>query len=203
MLPITLFVLIATTLLDVATIPYLGFAFFIIGFPRPLRGWSEVNPVSASPNDSRSDGHLYQAMLHQLNQEIQQIICSDPFHFESQSYYFMKNEKMIVLIHVLERGNNYALLTVKGTELQETTVCHAEENDRINNTTEQWFENKEISPQFAFSLTPIKQINFAVYDDQKISMSGIIENPEFENLVKGAFSRILFLKLKHLYANRP
>ena len=48
----------------------------------------------------------------------------------------MKNEKMIVLIHVLERGNNYALLTVKGTELQETTVCHAEENERINNTTE-------------------------------------------------------------------
>ena len=34
-------------------------------------------------------------------------------------------------------------------------------------------------------------------------MSGIIENPEFEKLVKGAFTRILFLKLKHLYNHRP
>lgn len=48
----------------------------------------------------------------------------------------MKNEKMILLIQVLERGNNYVMITVKGTELQETTVCHAEENDRINQVTE-------------------------------------------------------------------
>jgi hypothetical protein len=52
----------------------------------------------------------------------------------------MKNEKMIVLINVVERGSNYVLVSVKGTELQETTVCHAEENDNINQITEQIFE---------------------------------------------------------------
>lgn len=52
----------------------------------------------------------------------------------------MKNEKMIILIQVLERGNNYAIVSIKGSELQETTICHAEENENINNITSDWFE---------------------------------------------------------------
>ena len=161
----TLSVLLITTFLDTATIPFLGFAFFIIGYPKPKRGWSEINPAEANPNDERSDGHLYQAMMPQLSSEIQNILTSDPFNFGRGSFYFMKNEKMIVLIQVLERGGNYVLFTVKGTELQETTVCHAEENDNINQITEQIFEKKNREPNFAFSLSPIKQLNFGVYDD--------------------------------------
>jgi hypothetical protein len=59
LLPVTLSVLLITTLLDTATIPFLGFAFFTIGYPKPKRGWSEINPTEANPNDERSDGHLY------------------------------------------------------------------------------------------------------------------------------------------------
>ena len=155
-LPLTLGVILITTLLDLATIPYLGFAFFIIGYPKPLRGWSAINPVSANPNDSRSDGHLYQAMMPQLSAQIQNVISTDPFNFGRGSYYFMKNEKMIVLIQVLERGHNYVMFAVKGTELQETTVCHAEENENMNNVTEELFERKQLSPHFAFSLSVLK-----------------------------------------------
>jgi len=91
----------------------------------------------------------------------------------------MKNEKMIILLQVLERGNNYVMVTVKGTELQETTVCHAEENERINEITEEIFDGKGgkqgsgggnenmklMNPHPAFSLAALKQINFGVYDD--------------------------------------
>ena len=115
----------------------------------------------------------------------------------------MKNEKMIVLIQVLERGGNYVLFTVKGTELQETTVCHAEENDNINQITEQIFEKKNREPNFAFSLSPIKQLNFGVYDDQKLSLAGIIESPDFGQLVKQAYMRIILLKIKNSFSKRP
>ena len=53
-------------------------------------------------------------------------------HFGVGSFYLLKNEKMIVLVQILERGNNYMVYSIKGTELQETTVCHAEENESIN-----------------------------------------------------------------------
>ena len=180
LLPLTLSVILLTALLDTATIPFLGFAFFIIGYPKPLRGWSSINPIEVNPNDPRSDGHLYQAMVSQLSVELRNLIGIDPFQFDCGSYYFMKNEKMIILIQVLERGNNYVMVTVKGTELQETTVCHAEENERINEVTEEIFEQKArhsgagvgtnkdmkfMSPHPAFSLSALKQINFGVYDD--------------------------------------
>ena len=97
-LPVTLGVILITTLLDTATVPFLGFAFFIIGYPKPLRGWSSVNPAAANPLDERSDGHLYQAMMPQLSNEIQRMISCDPFHFGIGKYYLLKNEKMIILL---------------------------------------------------------------------------------------------------------
>lgn len=45
MLPFTLMVILFTTVLNTAIIPYLGFAYFIIGYPKPQRGWSEITPV--------------------------------------------------------------------------------------------------------------------------------------------------------------
>jgi hypothetical protein len=75
-------------------------------------------------------------MMPQLSAEIHKILLADPFQLGRGSFYFMKNEKMIVLINIVERGSNYILFTVKGTELQETTICHAEENDNINQLTE-------------------------------------------------------------------
>ena len=59
MLPVVFLILIITTILDTATIPFLGFAFFTIGFPKPLRNWSQINTAEANPNDPRSDGHIY------------------------------------------------------------------------------------------------------------------------------------------------
>jgi hypothetical protein len=59
MLPIVFLVLVITTIFDTATVPFLGFAFFMIGFPKPLRNWSLINSAEANPNDVRSDGHIY------------------------------------------------------------------------------------------------------------------------------------------------
>ena len=156
LLPVTLFVLLTATLLDTALVPFLGFAFFVIGYPKPQRGWSAINPVSANPADSRSDGHLYEALLPELTLQVQKIVSEDPFCFERDRFYLLKNEKMIVLIQVLERGHNFLYFSMKGTELQETTVCHAEENGRMNDECEQLFTRNERRPNFAFSLSPIR-----------------------------------------------
>jgi hypothetical protein len=71
LLPFFLFVLFFTCVFNTATIPYMGFAYFIAGYPKPQRGWSEMIPAQANPNDTRSDGHLYQAMIAQMEKQIQ------------------------------------------------------------------------------------------------------------------------------------
>ena len=116
-IPIFLMVLVFTTVFNTATVPYMGFAYFVIGYPKPQRGWSQIAPQVANPSDERSDGHLYQAMIAKMEVELQKIINGDPFLFRAGSFYLMKNEKMIALIQILERGNNYVVYTLKGTEL--------------------------------------------------------------------------------------
>ena len=54
--------------------------------------------MSANPKDSISDGHLYQSMHPQLHAQVQKMIQADPFNFGSNSFYLMKNEKMIIMI---------------------------------------------------------------------------------------------------------
>ncbi len=100
LLPYWFLVLIYTTVLDIPTIPFLGFAFFISGYPKPQRTWSEVAPVQPSPKDAISDGHLYQNMLPQLQNQISKLILEDPnpSQWQCGCYYLLKNEKMIILI---------------------------------------------------------------------------------------------------------
>ncbi|CDW89360.1 pecanex-like protein 4 [Stylonychia lemnae] len=198
LLPFLLLVVLFSTIFNTATIPFLGFAYFISGYLKPVRGWSEISPVLANPNDQRSDAHLYQAMQPQLKKQLQKLFNYDPFLFRVGSYYLVKNEKMIGLIQILERGNNYLVYTMKGTELQETTVCHAEENENINQISEHIFKNRKIGCFFPFSLSPIKQMSFGIYDDQKVSLTGIIDSPDFGRLVKEVFIRAMVLKYKDL-----
>lgn len=100
---------------------------------------------------------------------------------------------------MLERGNDYVVYTLKGAELQETTVCHAEENNNINELTEAIFEKNQVccKPNFQFSLSPIKQLQFSVYDDIKYSLTGTIENKDFADLVKKYFLLIAAFKLRN------
>jgi hypothetical protein len=109
----------------------------------------------------------------------------------------MKNEKMILLIQILEKGMDYFLYTVKGAELQETTVCHAEENSNVNDISKAIFEEgKTNAANYTFSLAPITEMDMTIYDDTKVSLSGIIEGSEFAELLKKAFMRILAMKIK-------
>ena len=90
------------------------------------------------------------------------------------------------------------MFTSKGAELQETTSCHAEENEYINEVLEAVFDKKQFDPHMNFSLSPLKQLEFKLYEDVKFTLTGTIENPEFQDMVKNFFMRILAYKVKNM-----
>ena len=78
-------------------------------------------------------------------------------------------------------------------------MCHAEENEAINQVSEAVFKRGDLDCNLCFSLAPVKQVvHFGIYEDQKSSMAAIIDNPDFGKLFKRAFVRALALKLSHL-----
>jgi len=121
-------------------------------------------------------------MQGQLNDQIRQMLLKDPSNFEAGSFYLLKNEKMIILVQVLERADGFVVFTSKAAELQETTICHAEENENINEVMKKVFHEKGLDPQFLFSLSPIRQVEFALYQDLKYSLAGMITDQEFAKM---------------------
>ena len=70
LLPVFLFSLLVSTALNVATVPFLGFAFFLVGFLKPQRAWSRLTQVIPEISDSRSDGFLYHTLLPSLKKAL-------------------------------------------------------------------------------------------------------------------------------------
>lgn len=134
LLPYLMMTVVYSTVMDTALIPCFGFAFMIPGYLKPQRGWSQITPVTPGPNSTVSDGQIYSSMKLQISAQIRKLIEQDPncAQWTPGQIYLFKNEKMIIIVHILERGNDYVVFTMKGSELQETTVCHAEENENIN-----------------------------------------------------------------------
>ncbi len=133
--------------------------------------------------------------------QIREMILKDPVNFEAGSFYLMKNEKMIILVQVLERASGFVVFTSKGAELQETTVCHAEENEHINEVMKSVFDKGKIDPQPLFSLSPIRQVQFELYQDLKYSLAGMITDQEFANMTKKYFLAILAYRLAKFLKN--
>ena len=78
-------------------------------------------------------------MLHALRKQIGSMASLDLSSFYEGSCYFVKGEKMIILIQVIERGCNHLVVDIRGTELQEMTVCNAEEMNGITEESELTF----------------------------------------------------------------
>ncbi len=62
------------------------------------------------------------------------------------------------------------------------------------------FENKAIDPQFLFSLSPIRQVEFALYQDLKYSLSGMITDSTFAKMTKQYFMAILALRMQRIFS---
>ena len=112
---------------------------------------------------------------------------------------------MIILVQVLERADGFIVFTTKCSELQETTICHAQENEHINEVISEVFNPNPdqaktcVDPQILFSLSPIRQINFALYDDIKFKLVGIITDSNFHEMAHKYFMAILAYRLGKIF----
>ena len=127
------------------------------------------------------------------------MLVHDPFNFKEGSFYLMKNEKMIILLQILERGYDYIVYQARCAEFDETTPCHAEENTNINEITKEVFEHGKSNPNYLFTLSPINQVNFKIYRDLKYSIAATVNLPELITLVKSYFLKILAYKLRSYF----
>ena len=61
-------------------------------------------------------------------------------------------------------------------------------------------DRRSYNPHYLFSLMPIRQLKFKLYEDIKYPISATINNPELIDLVKAYFMRILSYKLRGYFS---
>lgn len=65
------------------------------------------------------------------------------------------------------------------------------------------FEEKRVDPQILFSLSPIRQVEFALYQDLKYSLAGMITDESFARMTKSYFLAILAYRMAKIFAKNP
>ena len=65
------------------------------------------------------------------------------------------------------------------------------------------FVEKGLDPQFLFSLSPIRQVEFALYQDLKYSLAGMITDSEFAKMTQKYFMAILAYRMRKVFTANP
>lgn len=65
------------------------------------------------------------------------------------------------------------------------------------------FDEGKIDPQPLFSLSPIRKVEFDLYQDLKYSLAGMITDSEFANMTKRYFMAILAFRMAKINKSQP
>lgn len=76
---------------------------------------------------------------------MQKVVASDPWKYDCGSFYLLKCENMVMLMSVLERGQDYLLYCLRGAQFSDI-AGNPVENGAMNEIIEDVFEPNRASP---------------------------------------------------------
>ena len=117
--------LFLSAVLDTPFMPFLGLPIYVFGFPRPKRFWQTLK---YSLRSTSGEALLYKKFMENFVPVLQEEILQKYFFiFRAGKFYLLRIEKYLATLQVLERGNDFVVLALRGLEVQETTSCHSHE----------------------------------------------------------------------------
>ncbi|EAR99357.2 carrier protein (macronuclear) [Tetrahymena thermophila SB210] len=191
-LPLNLISICVTSILDIPFLPFLGLPLYFIGFPRPKRFWPEVKQVIKNSGESL----LYQKFLKNFQPSFSQILRKR--NIQVGEFFLIRIEKYLATIQILENGQNYVVVQLRGLESQEMTSCHSIEANQIDRIIEETYVKKMcFFKDYLGSIKPVQQFKVKAYEENQLQFTGIITDSGF---VQG-FKDIL-LKMLVYFANQ-
>ncbi|KAK7104932.1 pecanex-like protein 4 [Littorina saxatilis] len=200
--PLVLVVMITAALLSAPLLPLFTLPVFFIAFPRPQRFWPE--PVGASANVC-GDTVYYRQLAPMLATSLRASFAAGSLgEPHPGNHYLVRYQDRLVWVVVLERGNAYVTLGIKGLELQETS-CHTAEAARLDDIFETAFQNEngvsccEVNQYPMHSLTPVDVCRVKTYSDARNVLTGVIDQPGAVDMTLKFFVKsLVWLVLHHV-----
>jgi hypothetical protein len=111
LVPLVLAVTLWTGFLNIAMVPLFGFTWYVFSMPKPLRYWQEVTPSQIA---GKADGYIFASLADRIHCQMQKVVASDYWNYDVGSFYLLKCNNMVMLMSVLERGQDYILYCLRG-----------------------------------------------------------------------------------------
>ncbi|KAJ1494076.1 hypothetical protein T484DRAFT_1766571 [Baffinella frigidus] len=198
--PIALAVIVGAACLNAPLLPLLGLPFFLIAFPRPRFHWPASGGKSGDVQSSSLDAAYYKHLAPALVREIQCAILAGDLGAAvgGGEFLLVRRDAFMVLVQVLERGQCFVTLLLKGLELQETSCHHVEAGavetvmDKILGSAASEMsvgfkpELPWINRHFMHTLAPLTNIKAKTYSIGDVQLTGI--RPELTNIKAKAYS---------------
>ena len=163
---------IIAAVIDSPVIPLLGTCVFIVGHPRPKRMWNDHVHTTVSSTDS--------ALYQQVSKYIVNIFQQQQLYRGQSSVFLVRFEKMLAFVNILEAEYGSMAIQIRGVELQEQTSCHGVEANELDRLIEEKVSVAMMQPLFQ---TPI-----TTYSHSASTLTGVLDNTEFQKLVAYGFS---------------
>lgn len=104
--------------------------------------------------------------------------------------FLIRFERLLLFIHIVERGWDYAVTSMKGLELQGTS-CHNVEASYIDEILDAKFL---LTPGFNI-MEPIDTIPIDCVTETKNSLTGIIDSPTTLKMIPSAFLKVVLWRI--------
>ncbi|XP_076463773.1 pecanex-like protein 4 [Babylonia areolata] len=200
--PLVFAIVAAAAVLSAPLLPIFTLPIFFIAFPRPQRFWPEK--VGSSANVC-ADTVYYRQLAPVLAQSLRKGFAAGSLgEPHPGNHYLVRFQDRMIWVTVLERGNAYCTLSIKGLELQETS-CHTAEAARMDEIFEMAFENErgvsccDFTEYPLHSLTPVDVCELKTYSDARNVLTGIIDSPTaVETTLKFFVKSLVWLILQHV-----
>ena len=129
--PFLLLLVLLSSFLSAPLLPLFTLPVFFVSFPRPASFWpGVVNHQQEGSSSLSSDSQLYKRASRGVAEAVCSACRAAAISLSPGSIFLLRHEDKLMWVQVLEAGNNYHIVSVKGLELQETS-CHSLEATRL------------------------------------------------------------------------
>lgn len=203
LLPIHLAVIALCTAIQAPVVPVFGLPFFLPGFPRALRTLPGL--LAAKPT-GKSDAStpFYEQMLPGLSRALAAHLGAGVLRYaRAGDFFLLRQEPYLLTLQVLERGARYAVISVKGLEMQ-TTSCHTVEANSIDRILEDLGEAAGCrNPHPVHTAQPVGGLRMSSYRYTSAKMTGVVDNAEFLKNLTALFLLNLRVRLHRALEAAP
>ena len=205
LIPISLITLFLSSVISAPILPLFTLPVFLLSFPRTQRFWPSLINYGSSYSKCK-DSIYYHHDIPLINKAMVNVFSDRSV--SAGDFYLLRYQDRIIIVTILEHGQQFVTLNMRGLEMQETS-CHTIEATKIDDIFSSAYNPNSInSLGFWFNcyplniVQPVDSVVVCTYSVAHSVLTGIIDQPSVLRKFSDNLLKCIVWVLHHYLSNR-